>query len=145
MRRSRRKAFLTKRTASAKALRQWQRQEGCQCGWNIGTQGGGGQVNWTRPCWALWVMMRVGHQGQKNGRLGFSFKPPMRCSQENGLGERCEVGEARHREICEVASAIVTRPRWQGDETALVRRTGGTAVFWVAEIICANKKSEQTF
>ena len=43
-------------------------------------------------------------------------------------GERCEVGEGRRREICEVASAVVTRPCGQGDETELLRRIGGTAV-----------------
>ena len=117
-------SILDRENSRAEALR----QEGGQRGWNIGTRGDGGRVNWTRPCWAFWVMMRVGHQGQKNGRLGFCFKPPMCCSQKNGLGERCEVGEAKRREICEVASAVVTRPRRQGDETALVRRTGGTAV-----------------
>lgn len=53
------------------------RQEGGQCGWSLGIQGDGGRVSWTRLCWALWVMMRAGHQGQKNGRLGLCFKPPV--------------------------------------------------------------------
>lgn len=55
-------------------------------------------------------------------RLGLCFKPLVCVS----WGERCEVGEGRSRG--EVASAAVTRPWGQGDETELVRRVGGTAV-----------------
>ena len=118
-------SILDRENSRAEALR----QEGGQRGWNIGTRGDGGRVNWTRPCWAFWVMMRVGHQGQKNGRLGFCFKPPMCCSQKNGLGERCEVGEAKRREICEVVRDL-WEIRWDCISEVHWRNSSGESSEW---------------